>query len=82
MKGIAMLGSNGISVNTWVNLDSSCSVDTHVSGDELQVEFGSGSSSGSLRLVITEDMVDVLAKVLSDTQAHFRNLDEEAESEH
>jgi hypothetical protein len=77
MKGISMLTREGIAVNTWVSLDSSCSVEPHVSGDELQVEFGSGASS--LRLVITEEMVDRLAGILADAKARFQELDEQVE---
>jgi hypothetical protein len=79
MKGIAMLTRDGIAVNTWVNLDSSCSVDPHASGDELQIEFGDGSNT--LRLIITEEMVDQLAVVLADAKTRFQELDEEAERE-
>jgi hypothetical protein len=74
-----MFTHEGIAVNTWVSLDSSCSVEPEVAGDELQVEFGTGS--GSLRLVITEEMVDRLAIVFTDAQARFQELDEEADHE-
>jgi hypothetical protein len=75
-----MLTHEGITVNAWVNLDSSCAVEPEMFVDELQVEFG--SQRGSLRLVIAEEMVDRLADVLADAKAHFRQLDEEAEHEH
>jgi hypothetical protein len=74
-----MLNQHGIAVSALVNLDSSCSVEPELYVDELQVEFGSRPSS--LRLVIEEEMVDRLAQILADAQAHFRKLDEEAEGE-
>jgi hypothetical protein len=74
-----MLTRDGIAVNTWASLDSSCSMEPHVSGDELQIEFGDGSNT--LRLVITEEMVDQLAVVLADAKTRFQELDEEAERE-
>jgi hypothetical protein len=78
-KGISMLNQQGIAVSAWVNLDSSCSVEPELFADELQIGFGSGSSS--LRLVITEEMVDQLAVVLADAKARFQEMDEEAERE-
>jgi hypothetical protein len=74
-----MFTYEGIAVNAWVSLDSSCSVEPEVSGDELHVEFG--SRSGSLRLVITQEMVDRLAVVFADAKARFQELDEEADRE-
>lgn len=71
----------GVSVNSWVNLDSSCEIKTEVYGEELQIEFG---PRGSLGLVIPEDMVDWLAVVFAEAKERFRELDEQAvrEAEH
>jgi hypothetical protein len=78
-KGILMLNQHGVVVSAWVNLDSSCSVEPELFADELQIGFGSDSSS--LRLIITEEMVDQLAVVLADAKARFQEMDEEAERE-
>jgi hypothetical protein len=72
-----MLNQNGVTVSAWVNLDSSCSVEPEMFVDELQI--GIGSDTSSLRLIITEEMVDQLAVVFADAQAQFREMDEEAE---
>ena len=74
-----MLNQNGVTVSAWINLDSSCSVEPEMFVDELQI--GIGSDTSSLRLIITEEMVDQLAVVLADAQAQFREMDEEAERE-
>lgn len=79
MEGDLMIVNDGIAVNTWVNLNSSCAMEPEVYADELQIEFG--SRGGSLRLVIAEEMVDQLVVVLADAQARFREMDEEAERE-
>lgn len=75
-----MFTHQGISVSAWVNLDPSCSIKPDVYGEELQIEFG--SRTGSLGMVITEDMVDRLAVVFAEAKARFRELDEQAEREH
>lgn len=73
-----MIVQQGISVDAWVNLDSSCEINLEVFGEQLQIEFG--SRAGSLGMVITEDMVDRLAVVFAEAKARFRELDVEAES--
>lgn len=74
-----MFTHQGISVGSWVSLDSSCEIKPEVFGEQLQIEFG--PRTGSLGLVMTEDMVDKLAVVFADAQARFRELDIEAERE-
>ncbi|HEU0087327.1 MAG TPA: hypothetical protein VFQ77_06730 [Pseudonocardiaceae bacterium] len=74
-----MFTNQGISVSSWVNLDSSWEIRPEVYGDQLQIEFG--PRSGSLGLVITEDMVDKLAVVFADAKARFHELDIKAEQE-
>jgi hypothetical protein len=79
MKGILMLNQHGVAVSAWVNLDSPCSVEPELFADELQIGFGSDSSS--LRLIITEEMVDQLAVVFADAKARFQEMDDETERE-
>lgn len=74
-----MFTHQGISVGAWVSLDSSCEIKPDVYGEQLQIEFG--SRTGSLGMVMTEEMVDRLAVVFADAQARFRELDMEAERE-
>jgi hypothetical protein len=47
--------------------------------DELQIGFGSDSSS--LRLIITEEMVGQLAVVFADAKARFQEMGDEAEQD-
>lgn len=80
MKGISqVITYRGISVGTWVSLDSDCEIKPEVFGEQLQIEFG--PRTGSLGLTITEEMVDKLALVLADAKARFRELDAQAEQE-
>ena len=63
--------TRGITVTSWVDLDSSCEITPKVCEDGLQVEFG--SRAASLGLLITEDMVDKLLTVFTDAKTRLHD---------
>ncbi|MFD9890893.1 hypothetical protein ACFWY9_16225 [Amycolatopsis sp. NPDC059027] len=74
-----MVDCQGISVSMWVDLDSSCRVKPKVFEEQLQLEFG--TRTGTLGMMITEDMVDRLSVVFAEAKARIRELAGQDEQE-
>jgi hypothetical protein len=75
-----MYVKGGIAVDSWVKLDHGCDISYDVVGDELQITFGS-SSGPSLDLIITDEIIDRIAEILTEARTKFQDPVPEAGAE-
>ena len=62
--------SQGIALDAWVDVDGDCPIHGEVVGQQAQIELG--HSTGSLHLVLTEQGLANLARVLTVTLTNMR----------
>lgn len=72
-----MFTNQGIALDTYVQIDGSCTLSCEVIGDEAQFEFG--HRTGALSLITNEDSLTKLANVATEALHRLRATQEDEE---